>query len=173
MESTKKWYKVKGYEGLYSITKFCLLMADLKKTGTRTLKPRILSDRIDNKGYKSCCLFKDGKRKYMSVHRLVAFNFIDNPENKPCVNHIDGNKLNNNFENLEWCTYQENTQHAFKNGLIKIRYGENSPTCKITNDQVAEIRSLKGKFTSMQIAKKYGLSKSHTGKILKGTVRTT
>lgn len=58
-----------------------------------------------------------GKKWYYS-HRLIAKLFIPNPENKPCINHKDGNKLNNNAENLEWCTYSENMRHAFDTGLI-------------------------------------------------------
>lgn len=60
-----------------------------------------------------------GKIKQYRIHRLVALAFINNPENFPIVNHIDGNKNNNKASNLEWCNYSYNTLHAYKNGLIK------------------------------------------------------
>ena len=73
----------------------------------------------DRNGYEKVCLYKNGERTTKRVHRLVAEAFIDNPENKPCVNHIDGNKKNNNVNNLEWVTYSENMQHAVREGLAK------------------------------------------------------
>lgn len=63
---------------------------------------------------------KKRKYEYLYAHRLVAEYFIDNPNNYPCINHIDGNKENNNVSNLEWCTYAQNMQHAVKTGLFKI-----------------------------------------------------
>ena len=70
---------------------------------------------IDKCGYHEIML----NGKHYRVHRLVAEAFIPNPNNLPCVNHIDGNKQNNSIDNLEWCTYSENIIHSFKNGLQK------------------------------------------------------
>lgn len=67
--------------------------------------------------YLSVGIITEGKKRTLSVHRLVAMAFIPNPENKPYVNHIDGNKLNNNVNNLEWVTAKENDSHARKTGL--------------------------------------------------------
>lgn len=72
----------------------------------------------------------DGSWCSLRVHRLVALAFIPNPENKPAVNHIDGNKLNNNVSNLEWCTFQENNEHMFRTNL----HDKN-----ITNEQAKEV----------------------------------
>lgn len=120
-----KFVPIKGYEGLYEIDEignvrsversFSIVNrfgAIIKfKVGDRILKPKI--DR-----YKRVTLLKDQKPNIFSVHRLVALTFIPNPENKPTVNHKDGNKLNNHVSNLEWATYKENMQHAHDNNLI-------------------------------------------------------
>lgn len=67
-------------------------------------------------------LCKNGIAKFKKVHRLVAESFIPNPENKPQINHIDGNKQNNNIYNLEWVSNRENMQHAFSTGLMANVY---------------------------------------------------
>lgn len=81
-----------------------------------------LRSKID-KGYERVTLSKNNKRKLFPVHRLVAIAFIPNPENKPCINHKNGVKTDNMVENLEWCTYSENTLHAYATGLEKPRIG--------------------------------------------------
>ena len=70
-------------------------------------------------GYRKLSVYKDGKSKSHTFHRIIAETLIPNPENKCCVNHKDGNKLNNNVDNLEWCTYSENSLHAYRIGLKK------------------------------------------------------
>lgn len=77
-----------------------------------------------NKGYLQNCLSINGKRHVIFPHRIVAELFVPNKDNKPCVNHIDGNKQNNNANNLEWCTIQENSWHA-RNILHKEMGGAN------------------------------------------------
>lgn len=87
----------------------------------------------NGKGYKNVNITINGIHKRMYIHRLVAMLFIPNPENKPQVNHIDGNKWNNNVSNLEWCTRSENIQHAFNTGLFNNRQliEVNSEPCEI------------------------------------------
>lgn len=72
-----------------------------------------LTQRIDQEGYVFVTLFKDSRVHFRFVHRLMAIAFIDNPENKPCINHKDGIKQNNTPENLEWATRSENASHSF------------------------------------------------------------
>lgn len=77
---------------------------------------------LDKDGYVMTKLCKNGIANFKRVHRLVAEAFIPNPENKPQVNHIDGNKQNNNIANLEWVSNRENMHHAFKTGLMANIY---------------------------------------------------
>lgn len=77
----------------------------------------------NNKGYLVTDLYKNGSRSTVRVHRLVAEHFIPNPYNKPEVNHIDGNKKNNDMSNLEWVTKEENCRHAWDNNLARPSYG--------------------------------------------------
>lgn len=120
---------VLGYEGLYQVSNFGrvkslkrknVFYCGLKKEYLeRPVKEKILNFSKSNRGYLQVCLTKNGKYKTYTVHRLVAKAFIDNPLNKKTVNHIDGNKLNNCANNLEWATSSENNKHAFDNGLSK------------------------------------------------------
>ncbi|WP_082761580.1 HNH endonuclease [Bacillus sp. SDLI1] len=100
-------------------------------------KKTVLKTKIDGQGYAKVILYKEGKQVGRRVHRLVALNFIPNPENLPYVNHIDGNKANPKLSNLEWVTPKGNAQHALKHGLLLI--GEKSPKAKITELQALSI----------------------------------
>lgn len=94
-----------------------------------------LKQRVDKYGYFVVQLSKNGKEIHKSVHRLVADAFIPNPENKPQVNHIDGDKQNNKVSNLEWVTNAENILHSFKNlgrkGTNLGKLGKENPMSKI------------------------------------------
>ena len=96
-------------------------------------KGKQLRPSVDKYGYERVVLTKDGIRKTYSVHKLVALAFIPNPENKTTINHIDGNKRNNNVSNLEWATEKENQNHKWKNGLCD----KNIEALKISNKKRA------------------------------------
>lgn len=95
--------------------------------------------RLNRCGYVVGYYWKNNKQKVFSIHREVAKAFIPNPENKPQVNHIDGNKQNNDVNNLEWVTNQENQLHAYKLGLNKPRNGASNNNAVITEEQAKEI----------------------------------
>ena len=109
LENCEIWKDIKGYEGNYQISNKGRIWSVLSQ---RYLKPQ-----HDNCGYYRIQLTaKNGKRKTEKVHRLVAINFIDNPDNLPEVNHINHIRDDNRIENLEWCNHKENC-----NKTIKVR----------------------------------------------------
>lgn len=117
----------------------------------------IIAFYINVNGYKTVTLYKDGVGKSQRVHRLVAEAFVPNPENKRCVNHKDGDKLNNSADNLEWCTSSENNAHAYRMGLKRPSFGN----AVVDKSTVLEIRR---KFeelnkTRFELAAEYNLNK--------------
>lgn len=101
----EEWKDIPGYGGIYKIHwRGCV---------RSLISNKILSPGKSKGGYMTVSLLD----KTHTIHRLVAKSFIKNPKNKKCVNHKDGNKLNNHYANLEWATYSENNSHAFELGL--------------------------------------------------------
>ena len=129
------------------------------KTG-HICKPEVLRS-----GYLSChTTCGSVKNKvHIIIHKGVAFTFLSNPNGLPCVNHIDGDKTNNCVENLEWCSYGHNLQHAYNTGLFdkSVISGENNHASKLTLEDVLYIRSVyvKGsrEFGSRALARKFGV----------------
>lgn len=130
----EKWKDVSGYEGLYqvstegrvrSVEREIDYLVKGKYKAKRKFPSIILNPYIGTNGYKQIDLtYKQKKGKFL-LHRLLAEAFIPNPENKPCIDHINGNKLDNRIENLRWCTYEENnnnpvTIEKFKNKIVSV-----------------------------------------------------
>lgn len=154
------WKDIPNYEGLYQVSSTGRVKSidrnTINKHGKQqkfngTLRTQFLSDN----GYYRVRLSKLNKGKYHPVHRLVALAFCPNFFDKPYINHKDGNKINNQFSNLEWVTQSENAKHAYRTGLADNK-GENHSQSKLTNDDIVKIQMWKDV---------YSLSNNSLGKL--------
>ncbi len=142
------WKDIEGYKGLYQISNFGRVKSFYKF--------KILKSRPNGKGYLRVHLSNNFIVTDYYIHRLVAQAFILNPNNYHCINHIDGNKSNNHYKNLEWCSYSENNQHSYDIGLKKS--GEEHYRSKLSNNDVKEMKNLsKLGWKSKDIAKKFNV----------------
>lgn len=114
----EEWRDVVGYEGLYEVSNLGNVRSCEHFTNGHHLMPRVLRQNLSNR-YLYVKLYKNQTKRSLRVHRLVALAFVPNPDGKPQVNHIDGNRFNNSASNLEWCTSSENMVHAIETGLFK------------------------------------------------------
>lgn len=119
----EKWRDIPGYEGLYQASDLGKIKSLEKYVNNRYKdvyrEERILKPSISKGGYKRVVLTKDGTKKYIAVHRLIAMTFIPNPDNFPQINHKDEDKQNNCVSNLEWCTCKYNTRYSKAKKIIQ------------------------------------------------------
>lgn len=173
----EEWRDIRDYEGFYQVSNLGRVRSVdrwIDRKGSPYLaKGKVLSmNKLNKSGYRICCLSRNDNKKYMRFNRLVAIAFIPNPEDKPFVNHIDGDRLNDRFDNLEWCTNGENIQHAYDTGLAKK--GEDHIQSKLSKQEVRDIYVLaKNKtYRQWEIAEKYKISRPLVSKILNGKERS-
>ena len=147
-----------GYEELFSITEDGQIWS---KRSSRFLKLNILNGYL---AHVTKIGGREGKNVVLKAHRLVAKAYVSNPENKPYVNHKDGDKLNNHVDNLEWCTAKENTQHAYATGLAKAASGTEHSSSKLSEEAILFIRNnykpYDKEFGARGLGRRFGVSHS-------------
>lgn len=168
----EEWKDVEGYEGIYQVSNLGRLKSLERivhsKKWDRREPLKILSPPKLKNGYLLATLRKEGKSEKVLLHRLIAKAFIPNPNNLPQINHIDGNKQNNNISNLEWVTAQENIIHAYTNNLMHPARGIRINFGHFTEEDIREIRR-KGEegMSQRKIAAEYGVKQGAIWLILK------
>ena len=138
-----------------------LVFADGKVYSLKSQK--FLRENEYKSGYTRVWFWENGKCIEKKIHRLVAEAFIPNPENKPEVNHINGNKADNRVENLEWCTHHENMIHAFNNGLAKIPNNNRKIAMLDKDGNLIQIFS-----SAKEASDIMGISDKHIGSVCNG-----
>lgn len=168
------WKPVLGYEGIYEVSNLGRVKSNEREVknsnnSTRLIKSKILKPYTKEGRYKTVNLSINDLKKTQPIHRLVVEAFIKKIKKGLVVNHIDGDKHNNNLSNLEITTYSENNKHAHKLGLNyppKLK-GEDSGKTYFSEDDVLKIRELRGKgLTFNEISKEFNCSISTIANIV-------
>ena len=155
---TETWKQINGYPN-YQVSNLGRVRSYTEKfTGKKQGKPKIRKQQVSPYGYNILCLYNNG-RKTHAVHRLVAEAFIPNPDNLRCINHKNGVKTDNRVDNIEWCTYSENIQHAYDTNLKQQHKGEAHSMAKLSKNDVLDIRNAYrlGCFNYSEIGRAYGV----------------
>ena len=179
-QQIEEWRPVVGYEGLYEVSNLARIRSldrvierskSANGRGDLPLKGKMMKLTMGMKGYLVVSFSKNGKRKQLKIHRIVALAFVPLRQGKNTVNHKRGIKTDNLPDKIEWCTDLENTEHAFRTGLMKPPdHGEKSNLSKLTDSKVLEIRKLydENRETKNELAKKFKVTYSNIHYIVKG-----
>jgi hypothetical protein len=141
------WEDIKGFEGIYQVSnlgnvKSLYREIHRKKMGILIVPEKTLTPNVDKVGYARVTLYKKDFKYREFIHRLVAFSFIENTNNKPFINHKNGIKTDNIVDNLEWCTQKENVNHAYRTKLRIPDIGQSKGTSKLKNTDIPIIRKM-------------------------------
>jgi hypothetical protein len=165
------WKEIIGTNGSYSVSNKGRIRTNeyyvKNRYGERVVSGRIKKLNNHNQGYLIVSFFRFGKTKL--VHRIVATHFIPNPNNLEFVNHKNGDKKDNQVENLEWCTRQQNEDHAFSTGLKNSSESANTMS-KLNESQVLEIRANNGVLSKKELSDKYGVHIATINRVLNRSI---
>lgn len=150
--TSEVWRDIAGFEGEYRISNFGRVKS--LKFG----KERIVNPFVNSSGYLQVQLCKNGKTRKPLIHQLIAQAFVPNPEGKSQVNHIDGNRLNNAIDNLEWVSRAENTRHGVARRAVQK---------ELTSAQVEWIRKNPFRMPSKEFAKLLNITEAEVRRIQK------
>jgi hypothetical protein len=164
MENIEFWKDIVGYEGRYKVSnngnvKSLARITESRKGVFQNKKEVMLKSFDSGRGYLKYKLCSSGE-KTISAHKLVAMAFIENPENKSQINHLNGLKKDNRVCNLEWCTGSENVIHSLNNNLKISQKGSEHGMSKLTEKNVLEIRKIGRTKTLKEIGKIYNVDAS-------------
>ncbi len=157
------WKAIKGYEGFYEVSNYGNVRS-LKYNKVKVMAKVFIGRKRMH--YHGVHLRFGGKCETLKIHRLVAIAFIPNPENKPNINHVDSNRLNNNIDNLEWCTQKENIRHCISKGRFNRNTHEYGRKLPLQYRKVIKDIYLSGMHTQKEIAAKYGIARTYVTKIV-------
>lgn len=160
----EKWKDIPGYDGMYQVSDEGRVRSWKRHAGRpgKRNEPVILKQTPDSPGYLRVSLWNDGVRKMGVIHRLVPELFIPNPENKEYINHLDGNKFNNNASNLRWSTPSENALHAYDSGLRKGGRMSKVKAKKLKKDLIS------GDLSTSRASELFSITAQHAKRVLKG-----
>lgn len=162
------WKDVPNYEGIYQASNLGRIKALIRKTRTWQVHKEIILKHSFIDRYLKASFHKDGVKKTRMIHRVIAETFIPNPNNFPCVNHINAIRNDNRVENLEWCTHSMNMKHAYKLGN-KNQKGSNNNCAKINQgiaDNIREYYKNNQHFSQKEIGEMFNLKREHIKDIL-------
>lgn len=159
---TETWKPIPEYEGLYEASNLGRVksLPRLHRYGNK--KEVILRDAIGSSGYRHVALTKNGAMKTIRVHRIVAMAFIKKQDGCDFVNHIDGNKLNNNVSNLEWVTKSYNAIHFYQSGI----QSSEKRASKVTAKDVVFIRQNHKMYSRVELSERFNISTTHLSQII-------
>ena len=163
------WSDIVGYEQLYQISNFGTVKS---LSNNKIKKEKILKQVKTTNGYLFVNLCKNGKRKFYQIHRLVAQAFLPNPENKPCIDHINTNKTDNRVCNLRWVTAKENMNNPLSIDKLKnklgIKHHNSKPVLQLTltGELIKKWNSIR------DVERELGINQSNISKCCKGDVKS-